>query len=273
MNVAGTALFADGMEPAGYQTNYMRKIILFLQVILCGLAAQGQSLKKPDVPEPTLKMVKAPKYRANSAGSMGLFDWNFSLGYINKTATVKQTGTLPLDVESSGQYAMFHLQESILSNYFLAKKYKRNKRFKIGFQNTFDFGMKRGGATIDATNYAVPSPSQETSIDFYFNYQAAIATAFRINSKIDVGYSYYLYVKSVFSPETDRYSKARVRFGHFMGEYSFGGLSAVELKYVKNRKVYYGLGYTKNNQQFSNGIATSSAVQTNWYQVSIGRVF
>ena len=136
------------MEPAGYQTNYMRKIILFLQVILCGLAAQGQSLKKPDVPEPTLKMVKAPKYRANSAGSMGLFDWNFSLGYINKTATVKQTGTLPLDVESSGQYAMFHLQESILSNYFLAKKYKRNKRFKIGFQNTFDFGMKRTGVAV-----------------------------------------------------------------------------------------------------------------------------
>ncbi len=58
-----------------------------------------------------------------------------------------------------------------------------------------------------------------------------------------------------------------------MGEYSFGGMSAVELKYVRGRKMYIGLGYTKYNQNLMNTYSSSSAVQTNWYQISLGRVF
>jgi hypothetical protein len=107
----------------------------------------------------------------------------------------------------------------------------------------------------------------------FLNYQAGIATALRITSNLDVGYTYYFYVHSIFSPNTERYSKARLRVGHFMGEYSFGGMDALELKYIHSRKVYYGLGYTKYNAVVSNTSVLSSDIHTNWYHISIGRVF
>ena len=120
----------------------------------------AQSLQKPTVPEPSLKIIKTHKTRyGTGAGYMGLFDWNVSGGYISKDLT--QTGMATPSLSASGGYAMFHLQESVLSNYFLAKKYKRNKRVKIGLQNTFDFGMGMGSA-------ARRSGSSTSGSDFAF---------------------------------------------------------------------------------------------------------
>jgi len=251
----------------------MRKLLLLSAAIAAfGSAAYSQSLKKPDVISPSLKLVRVPKYHANVAGSMGLFDWNFSLGYINKDATVAPAPVTAPALSTSGQFVMFHLQESLLSNYKLARKYKRDKRFKFGFQNTFDLGMRMGGASEKSTS-SIPIDTQVATPKFFFNYQAGIATAFRINAKADVGYTYYLYTQSIFAPDVRSYHKARFRYSHLMAEYSFGGRSAVDLKYVWNRKSYFGVSYSKSNQAFTTYPLNTYNVDTKWYQVSIGKVF
>jgi len=247
-----------------------RAILLVLPMWAIMYDAIGQTLKKPNVTEPSLTLIKVPKYHRNSAGSMGLFDWNMSLGYIDRNTTLTQKGLPTTSEATTGQYFMLHLQESVLSNYFLASKYKRNKRLKIGIQNTIDIGTKWGKAAAKNENYTIPS---ESGVDFFLNYQLGIATAFRIRHNLDVGYTYYLYTKTIFSPETDKYSKLRLRFGHLMAEYSFGGLSAVELKYVKSSKVYYGFSYSNYNQNMTNIYPVTADVQTRWYQISIGKVF
>lgn len=247
-----------------------RALFLLLPLWAVMYNAAAQSLKKPSITEPSLTLIKVPKYHKNSAGSMGLFDWNMSLGYIDRSTTLKQPGQLPTSSAATGQYFMLHLQESVLSNYFLASKYKRNKRLKIGIQNTIDIGTKWGTAAAENENYNSP---QESSLDFFLNYQLGIATALRIRHNLDVGFTYYLYTKTVFSPNTDKYSKARIRFGHLMAEYSFGGLSAVELKYVKSSKVYYGVAYSNYNRNMSNLYPITAEAQTKWYHISIGKVF
>lgn len=247
-----------------------RVFFLLLPLWSMGFDSAAQSLKKPNITEPSLTLIKVPKYNRYSAGSMGLFDWNMSLGYIDRNTTLNQPGQAATSNLATGQYFMLHLQESVLSNYFLASKYKRNKRLKIGIQNTIDLGTKWGKAASENDNYTSP---QESTLDFFLNYQLGIATAIRIRHNLDIGYTYYLYTKTVFSPNTDKYSKVRLRYRHLMAEYSFGGLNAVELKYVKSSKVYYGFSYSNYNRNMTNLYPVTADAQTKWYHISIGKVF
>lgn len=235
------------------------------------ITSSAQSLQKPTVPEPSLKIVKTQKTRyGTGAGYMGLFDWNVSGGYISKDVT--QTGMATPALSAGGGYAMFHLQESVLSNYFLAKKYKRNKRVKIGLQNTFDFGMGMGSAARRSTE-VLPIDTLSKGLKFYLNYQFGIASAIRITNKVDIGYTYYAYSKTLFFPDTRSYHKARFRYSHLMAEYSFGGVQAIELKYLRGKKGYFGLGYYNYEQQYNAAYALPRTVNTSWYQISIGKVF
>ena len=123
-----------------------QRFIPLLCMLLFAEEADAQYLKKPDVTSPSLKVIKPVKHYRGSAGPMGLFDLNFSGGYINKTATVYNPSAPPTDLVSNGQFLMARVQEGVLSNYFLAKKYKRDKRLKLGIQNTVDLGVRRGAA-------------------------------------------------------------------------------------------------------------------------------
>lgn len=248
--------------------------LLLLCACTASICARAQYLQKPSVPTPSIKLVKTPKHYRASAGSMGLFDLNFSAGYINKTAAVTQASMPLTEVATSGQYFMGHLQESVLSNYFLAKRSKRDKKFKLGLQNTVDLGVKRGAAINSMSDYAKPAATDAGQIKLFLNYQFGIATALRLARSADVGFTYYPYVKSMFAPDVKKYMKARLRYSRVMVEYSFGGVNAVELKYIKSGRTYVGLSYTNNNRMYTGTYPyLSSDVNTRWYQLSIGRVF
>jgi hypothetical protein len=253
-------------------------------IFLCFSHAFSQSMEKPIVPTPDMhKLKKTHHFRLGHSysghsngrgmgGSMGLFDWNFSLGYIDKTANENLPGREPAQLNTDGQFAMFHLQESVLSNYFLAKKYHKDKRIKFGFQDTFDLGVKRGVAVDKTSNLATSTTLGSGDLSSFFNYQAGLAVVIKVNSLIDVGYTYYPYVNSIFSPDTKAYAKARLRCGPLMGEYSFNGKNSFELKYLAKRKLYIGLSYTQYNQNFYDAGYISN-VNTHWYHFSLGRVF
>ncbi|MES2701412.1 MAG: hypothetical protein V4649_02180 [Bacteroidota bacterium] len=252
----------------------MRRYLLSLVGLLAMHTVEGQSLKKPDVPTPSLLKIKQAKgISRGGSGYMGLFDWNFSAGYIDKTAS-QGAITAPLSLNTSGQYFMFHWQDGLLSNYFLAKSYKRDKRIKFGFQNTVDLGLKRGVANGDSSNYAFAKESANTGkLDFFVNYQAGLAVVVRVNRTIDVGYTYYPYVKSVFSPDIKNYSKVRARISRFMAEYSFNGKTSYEFKYLHSRKLYIGVSYTESEKRYSDFSHGTSNVATSWIHLSLGRVF
>lgn len=206
---------------------------------------------------------------------MGLWDWNFAGGYINKTASPENTASIGQQ-STSGQYIMFQLQESILSNYIWAKSYNRNKRVKFGLQNTYEPGIRWGQAIRDSSNYSTVAISQPSATKVFFNYQLGLALVVRITDQIDAGFTYYPFVNSVLTPSVDKYSKLRFRYGPLMAEYSFGDKTALELKYLRGKKIYIGASYTKMNQNFTNpyyyGFGTSNTA-TSLYQVSIGRIF
>lgn len=248
--------------------------LLLLCVCTVNLCANAQYLKKPDVPAPSIKLIKPAKSFRSSAGNMGLFDLNLSGGYIDKTASVTQTAAPLTDVATSGQYVMGHLQESVLSNYFLARRSKRDKKFKIGLQNTFDLGVKRGAAINSTSDYTTPTASEAGKIKLFFNYQFGLAATLKVARNADIGFTYYPYVRSMFAPDTRKYMKARLRYSRLMVEYSFGGVSAVELKYIRSRKAYIGISYTNNDRLYTGSYPyISSDVNTRWYQLSIGRIF
>jgi hypothetical protein len=256
----------------------MRGSIAAFVMVFSSSTLLAQSMKKPSVPEPSIMKIK--KVRSHSSYNdqyMGLWDWNFAGGYINKTATLDKATTLGVNEQNtSGQYIMFQLQESILSNYIWAKSYKRNKRVKFGLQNTYEPGIRWGQAIRDSSNYSTVAISQPSATKVFFNYQLGLALALRINDQVDVGFTYYPFVNSVLTPGVDKYSKLRFRYGPLMAEYSFGDKTALEFKYLRGKKIYIGASYTKTDQSFTNpyyhGYGTSNTA-TSLYQISIGRVF
>lgn len=257
----------------------MRRYLLVAISVLVAVHGTAQSLKKPDVPDPSLLKIKQSKGIYHGAGYMGLWDWNFSLGYIDKSARLASAPITPATLNTSGQYFMFHLQDGLLSNYYLAKSYKKNKRFKFGFQNTIDLGVKRGAAAGDSSNHATAKGPMDADLNFFFNYQAGLAMVLRLSPTLDVGYTYYPYVKSIFHPSQSKgtYWKARLRYTNFMFEYSFGDDKCVELKYLRGRKMYIGLSYTETRRARSDyyvGYGSNTTnINTNWFQLSLGRVF
>jgi hypothetical protein len=241
-------------------------------------------MKRPDVGDPSIiKLKKTHSHRLGGGGYrskgggryMGLFDWNFVAGYIKKKANdTLYTGVT--ENKTNGQYFMFQLQESILSNYIWAKSYKRNKTVKFGLQNTYELGLKSGSATGDSSNYSDVKTPTSGNTNFFFNYQLGLAMVIRLGKKADIGYTYYPYVKSVFAPDVKHYSKARFRYGHLMGEYSFGGKRQYELKYLRGGRMYIGASYTQAKQDFTTNpkyYMGSSNVSTSWIQLSMGRIF
>ena len=256
----------------------MRSVITACLILGSSSALLAQSMKKPSVPEPSIMKVK--KVRSHSSYNsqyMGLWDWNFAGGYISKKATPETTTTLgPSEQATNGQYIMFQLQESILSNYIWARSYNRNKRVKFGLQNTYEPGIRWGQAIVDSSNYSTVAISQPSVTKVFFNYQLGLALAIRITDQIDAGFTYYPFVNSVLTPSVNKYSKLRFRYGPVMAEYSFGDKTAFEFKYLRGKKIYFGASYTKTDQNFTNpyyyGYGTSNTA-TSLYQVSIGRVF
>jgi hypothetical protein len=238
-------------------------------------AAGAQYLKKPNVATPSLKIVRPVKYYKGSASPMGLFDFSASAGYINKTAMVYNPSATATELPSSGQFLMVHLQEGVLSNYFLAKKYKRDKKLKFGLQNTVDLGIRRGAAVTATSDYATPTTSEGGAMKFFLNYQFGLAAVLKLGKIADIGYTYYPYVNSIFCPETRSYSKARFRCSRVMLEYSFNGQNSIELKYLRAGKAYIGLSYTNNDRKYQSMTYpyVSSDVNTQWYQLTIGKVF
>ena len=252
----------------------LRLKLILVFFLLSASPLLAQSLEKPSVPAPSIKKVKTVHSSGDKAGYMGLFDCNFGAGYISKTTHETFRGYSPRNLNSEGQYANFRLQEGVLSNYFLAKKYNRDKRVKFGFQETLDLGVKWGEAANTQSNHTTDTLNKNTDkVGGYFGYQAAGAVVVRVSPSFDLGFTWYPYVKSALCPGVTSYSKLRARLGHFMAEYSFGGRTAVELKYVRNRKLYVGGSYSKYEQNFTNGYSGNANVNTNFYQVSIGRVF
>jgi hypothetical protein len=260
------------------KTVKMRRYLLLAIPVLMTVQGQAQSLRKPDVPDPSLLKIKQSKGYYGGPGYMGLWDWNFSLGYIDRSARLASAPITPAELNTSGQYFMFHLQDGLLSNYFLAKSYKRDKRFKFGFQNTFDLGVKRGAAASDSSKYVTAKSPIDGDMNFFFNYQAGFAAVLRVTRSLDIGYTYYPYVKSIFHPNSKTYWKARVRYSRFMAEYSFGDDKCFEFKYLRSSKMYIGFSYTENRRShsdYSYGIGgyNTTNVNTNWIHLSIGRVF
>ena len=251
-----------------------RYVCLLAQLLIAG-SAGAQYLKKPDVTTPSLKVVKPVKYYKGRAGHMGLFDFSFSGGYISKTAMVRNSSATTTELPTSGQFLMAHMQEGVLSNYFLAKKYKRDKRFKFGLQNTVDLGIRRGAAVTTTSDYATPTTSEGGAMKFFLNYQFGLAAVLKLGKIADVGYTYYPYVSSIFCPETRSYSKVRLRCSRLMLEYSFNGQNCVELKYLRAGKSYIGFSYTNNDRKYQSMTYpyVSSDVNTQWYQLTIGKVF
>jgi hypothetical protein len=258
---------------------YAITVFLFL---LAATPGYSQDLQKPDVTPPSLKKVKRVHYHKHSygrtgygGGYMGLFDWNFSLGYIDKLAQETFPGVAaPNDLATSGQYFMGHLQESVLSNYFLGKKSKRNRRVKFGFQDTFDLGLMRGAATDKSSDFTTNNTAQYgNKVSGFFNYEAGLAIVVRAGKRVDLGYTYYPYVNSTFAPGIRNYSKVRVRLGPVMGEYSFNGKTELALKYLRGSKLYFGLSYNKTEGRYINSGYGISNVSTNWFHISLGKVF
>lgn len=248
----------------------MKKLLLVsLFIVLETSLLLAQSLEKPQVALPSLLKPKKTHYRSNKAGYMGLWDWNFGMGYIDKTEQRKDGSTLTSNEKTTGVYTMFQLQESMLSNYFWARK--KNKRIKFGFQNTGTIGIKMGPALDN--NAVAASKKDMGQVDYILDYQAGLALAVRVSPKVDVGFTYYPYVYSSTYSDVGNYAKFRLRAGRFMCEYSAMGKQAIDVKYLRGRKLYLGLSYTHYEQTSTNYYNSSLNTSTNWIHLNFGRVF
>jgi hypothetical protein len=256
----------------------MKHIITALLLLAGSSSLMAQSLKKPTVPEPSIMKIKKVKsYSSYGSNYMGLWDWNFAGAYVSKTATPIESYPVGAHEQSTtGQYVMFQLQESIISNYIWAKSYKRDKRVKFGLQNVYEPGIRWGQAAHDSSDYSSTTTLPPSVAKIFFNYQFGLAFAVRITSQVDVGFTYYPYVYSKLTPGVQEYSKLRLRYSHFMAEYSFGDKTALEFKYLRGKKIYFGASYTTSAKNFTNpyyyGYGTTNS-STGLYQLSIGRAF
>jgi hypothetical protein len=247
----------------------MKKLLLLLILVAAQLPElQAQSLEKPQVALPSIMKPKKTKYSSNKGGYMGLWDWNFGVGYIDKTEQRKDGASLANE-KTNGVYTLFQLQESMLSNYFWARK--KNKRVKFGLQNTATLGIKMGPA-LDNSAVAA-SKKDKGSVDYILDYQAGLALAVRVSPKVDVGFTYYPYVYSSTYSDVGPYSKFRVRVGRLMCEYSAMGKQAIDVKYLRGRKLYMGVSYTHYEQNTTNYLTSSTTTNTNWIHLNFGRVF
>ena len=208
-----------------------------------------------------------------SGRKMGLFDINIGVGNTDRVARENTTLPQPATQSTGGQYALFQFQESILSNYFWARSYKKNKRVKFGFQDTYELGLKSGSANSDSSTYATAKTSPAGTFKSFFNYEAGLAIVVRITNSADIGYTYYPYVHSSLTPDTKNYSKLRLRYSHFTGEVTFGGKQSYDFKYT-HRKMYLGLSYTLLSHTYNRyGFDNPSDVKTNLLKLSIGHIF
>lgn len=207
--------------------------------------------------------------RSRPSGYMGLFDVNMSVGYQSNARAPKTASPSSSKQTLSGLYTMFHFQESILSNYFWADE--SDKKLKIGFQETLDFGYCRENRT---ESYTGTSDIKTTKNAFVFTYEAAGAVVYKINNDMDAGLNYCFFSISYFNQDDyAKYAKFRFRYSNIMAEVSTFGRNAVELKYMRSidgdreYSWYVGLGYINSNS--ANYSYNSSK---NFTQVNIGLI-
>jgi hypothetical protein len=254
-----------------------RRTLIICCFVFLSTDLAAQTLELPPGPEPTVK--KPPKVKVHKARTygrgMGLFDFSMAGGLINKATHETFTTTAPpADLTTTGNFAMVHMQEGVLSNYFLAKKYHRDKKVKIGFTETLDIGWKGGAATETASDYTTSyGANAGEKSDFFVNYQAGFAAVVRVAPTFDLGATWYFYVNSVFSPDTKSYWNSRLRYRQLMVEASLLGKTSYDFKYLLRNKTYLGFTYTKTNRNFNDGYVGHSAVTTEWYQLSLGKTF
>ncbi len=214
-------------------------------MVLCSIANAQSTEKKSE----TKKKSRPP------SGYMGLFDMNLSAGYQNnKEHHVYFPGPGSEDKNKNSIYVLGHFQESLLSNYFWATK--QDQKVKFGFQETLDLGCSYGNEVTSGTAY--PENKKQSGFGLIFAYEAGLAAVYKVNNTIDVGFTYYPFILSSFTPY-NHYAKLRLRYSNFMGEFSAFGKTGIEFKYLKATKdnfnehdrstsIYYGISYFTNGE-------------------------
>jgi hypothetical protein len=247
-----------------------------LKTMICLIALlaafNGYASEKKDSTSTKLK----PKSQRRAAGYMGLFDLNLSVGFFDKDRSGYQPKTSVMSgpaysTKSSGNeiYAFFHLQESLLSNYFWADD--PDKKFKVGFQETLDLGYSRG--SVVSSNTLSPTEQKTPSSQFLVTYMAGLAGVYKINEDMDAGFTYYPLALSFFT-ESRRYGTFRFRYTNFMAEFSTFGKTAIDLKYMmridkdeRDISFYYGLSFVGKNHSALNSSGTDR-----FFHISFGVV-
>ena len=215
--------------------------ILF-SLLAFNIAANAQTNDKKVVPK---KKARTP------AGYMGLMDGNLSTGYMsNKENHVYNPGNTTEEKNKNSFYVLAHFQESLLCNYFWADE--SDKKVKCGFQETLDLGCSYGNEVTSGSAYS--ENIKKSGFGFLFAYEAGLAAVYKVNNTIDVGFTYYPFIISSFTP-SNHYAKLRLRYSNFMGEFSAFGKTGIEFKYLKatdtddrSTSIYYGISYFTNGE-------------------------
>lgn len=221
-----------------------------------------------------------PKFLApgHDAGYMGLFDMGGSAGFQN----IKQHEILSdnsfQDQKSHGPLLMVHVQSSLLSNYFWSDM--PDKRFKFGFVEKVEIGANYITTKVTTDSPFNPVPDPSSKIGFAFIFEEGAGGVFKINNKMDAGYTYYFYSISSFHDKSfnkSGYSKFRFRYSHVMAEISAFGRNGVDIKYLRNKdedrtsSSYYGFKYTGWNTQGPTSGSGSKTIDATQFSFSIGK--
>lgn len=250
--------------------NRYRHLNKVLPIIFLSIISLNKAIAK-DFP-PSVK----PK---GPAGYMGLWDWGVDFGGFNKKTDRPLIAQNHEYIKEHGQLLFMHFQENMLSNYFWA--HNQDKRFKFGVIEKLEMGLQY--ATTKTTNTVPSNPTtpNRNRLDFLFAYEGGIGGVYKINDKMDAGFSYYFISISSFNnrdADFPHYAKFRFRYSHLMTELSTLGKNALDVKYlrkgVEDRSYtpYIGFSYSgwKSNYSTIDGPYSKKA---HYLYFTIGGIF
>jgi len=209
---------------------------IFTNFIICLLAFT----------QPAFSQIELPEFLTDEdAGRLGLMDMGISYGLIRHKDEEKVITGENLQTKINSQFLKFHFQESMLSNYW-SDSYEDGK-VRIGFTETLDLGVSYSNIKEELNGTKLPAPENEKKVHLLFAYEAGFAGVYKIDDRMDVGFTYYVFSLSNLNKETPaKYGKILFRYNHLMTALSFGGRKAIDIRYIMNGDFipYFGLTYT-----------------------------